>query len=67
MTNTDALGRFSLAGVPAGGIAVQVRRNGVLIARGAAVFPGGQINQAQLLHIELVSAEIEPKAKAPSK
>ena len=39
----------------------------VLIARGAAVFAGGQINQAQLLHIELVSAEIEPKAKAPSK
>ena len=67
MTNTDGQGRFSLAGVPAGGINVLVRRNGVLIARGAAVFAGGQINQAQLLHIELVSAEIEPKDRAASR
>jgi hypothetical protein len=67
MTNTDAQGRFSLAGVPAGGVSVQVRRNGVLIARGAAVFPGGQLNQAQLLNIELVSAETSPKSGAAAR
>ena len=62
MTNTDAQGRFSLNGVPAGGIQVLVRRNGALIARGGAVAKGGQLNQAQLMHIELVSPEISPKA-----
>ena len=62
MTNTDAQGRFSLNGVPAGGIQVVVRRNGALIARGGAVATGGQLNQAQLMHIELVSPEISPKA-----
>lgn len=62
MTNTDAQGRFSLSGVPAGGINVLVRRNGVLLARGAGVFAGGNLNQAQLVQIELVSPEILPKA-----
>ena len=62
MTNADAQGRFSLAGVPAGGINVQVWRNGVLIARGAAVIAGNLLNQAQLLHIELVSPEAQPKS-----
>ena len=62
MTNTDAQGRFSLNGVPAGGIQVLVRRNGALIARGGAVAAGGQLNQAQLMHIELVSPDISPKA-----
>jgi hypothetical protein len=62
MTNTDAQGRFSLEGVPAGGISVQVRRNGVLLARGAGMFSGGNLNQAQLLHIELTAPEIQPKA-----
>ena len=61
MTNTDAQGRFSLAGVPAGGIEVTVRRNGTTIARGAAVFPGGRLSEAQLLRLELVSPEVQPK------
>ncbi|CAD5373577.1 conserved exported hypothetical protein [Rubrivivax sp. A210] len=64
MTNTDAQGRFTLQGVPAGGIEVQVRRNGVVLARGAAVFTGGDLNQAQLLSIELRSAEVQPKLDA---
>jgi hypothetical protein len=63
MTNTDALGQFTLAGVPAGGINIQVRRNGQLIARGAARFEGGPLNQAQLLHVELGTAEVQPKLK----
>ena len=61
MTNTDAQGRFSLSGVPAGGIEVRVQRNGLTIARGAARFPGGQFDQAQLLNIELVSPDIPAK------
>ena len=61
MTNTDARGRFSLDGVPAGGVSVVVRRNGVVVARGAGLFSGGNLNQAQLLHIDLVSPEVQPK------
>ena len=61
MTNTDAQGRFSLSGVPAGGVNVLVRRAGVVIARGSGVFVGGDLNQAQLLHIGLVTPETEPK------
>lgn len=61
MTNTDAQGRFNLSGVPAGGIDVLVRRNGVTVARGAAMFLGGDLNQAQLLHIGLVSPDVQPK------
>ncbi len=62
MTNTDAQGRFSLSGVPVGGVDVQVRRNGVTIARGAANFPGGALNQAQFLNIELVSPDLPVKS-----
>ncbi|MDP1935908.1 MAG: Ig-like domain-containing protein [Hylemonella sp.] len=64
MTNTDAQGRFSLTGVPSGGISVVVRRNGVLLARGSAMFAGGDFSQAQLLHVDLVTPEIQPKAGA---
>jgi hypothetical protein len=67
MTNTDAQGRFSLAGVPAGGINVHVWRNGALIAHGAAVIAGDLINEAQLLHIELVSPETQPKSGLESR
>ena len=67
MTNTDAQGRFSLDGVPAGGVSVLVRRNGVLVARGAGMFKGGSMNQAQLLHIELVAPEVEPKTGPSTK
>jgi hypothetical protein len=67
MTNTDAQGRFSLEGVPAGGISVQVVRNGRLVARGAGLFQGGSLNQAQLLHIELVAPDIQPKAGPSNK
>ena len=61
MTNTDAQGRFSLSGVPAGGVNVLVRRGGVVVARGSGLFDGGDLNQAQLLHIGLVTPETEPK------
>lgn len=62
MTNTDAAGRFNLAGVPAGGVNVQVWRNGALIARGAAVLSGDRLNEGQLAHIELVGPETRPKS-----
>jgi hypothetical protein len=61
MTNTDAQGRFTLSGVPSGGVSVLVRRNGVLIARGAGVFDAGELTQAQWLDIVLVPAEVAPK------
>ncbi len=65
MVNTDAQGRFTLAGVPAGGIDVEVRRDGRLIARGGGVFGGGALNQALLMQIELVSPEA-PSKSGPS-
>ena len=57
MANTDGHGHFMLNGVPAGGINVVVRRNGVVIARGAAVTEGGSLNEAQMLNIRLVPPE----------
>jgi len=60
MTNTDAQGRFSLNGVPAGAISVEVRRSGLLVGRGAGRFTGVNPNEAQLLHIEIQSAELQP-------
>jgi hypothetical protein len=51
MANTDAQGRFSLNGVPAGGINVVIRRNGAIIAQGAGVTAGGNLNEAQELNI----------------
>lgn len=60
MTNTDAQGRFTLAGVPAGGINVEVWRNGVLLGRGAGVANAGRPD-AELLQIGLVSPEANPK------
>ncbi len=53
MTNADAQGRFSLNGVPAGGINVTVRRKGQIIGQGTGVFSGGNLNEAQMLNIEL--------------
>lgn len=54
MVNTDAQGRFILNGVPAGGISLVIRRNGVVIAHGAGVTEGGSLNEAQVLDITLV-------------
>jgi hypothetical protein len=51
MTNTDKQGRFSINGVPAGGINVIVRRNGQIIAQGSGVFAGGILSEAQVLDI----------------
>lgn len=65
MTNTDAQGGFTLSGVPSGGISVLVRRNGVLIARGAGMFSAGELTKAQLLDIVLVPAEVAPKQGTP--
>jgi len=53
MTNTDAQGRFSLNGVPAGGVTVVVRRKGQIIAQGAGVFPGGNLNDTHELNVIL--------------
>lgn len=51
MANTDAQGRFVLNGVPAGGINVVIRRNGVIIGQGAGVTAGGNLSQAQELNV----------------
>jgi len=51
MVNTDAQGHFVLNGVPAGGINVVIRRNGVIIGQGAGVTAGGNLSQAQELNI----------------
>ncbi|WP_162251441.1 Ig-like domain-containing protein [Massilia sp. Root418] len=58
MTNADAQGRFSLAGVPPGGINVTAWRDGVLVGRGSAISSGAA---ADLLRIELASPEARPK------
>lgn len=53
MVNTDAQGRFVLNGVPAGGINVVIRRNGVIIGQGAGVTAGGNLSEAQELNIKV--------------
>jgi hypothetical protein len=53
MTNTDSQGRFTLNGVPAGGINVSVRRRGQIIAQGACVSAGGELSEAQVLNVDL--------------
>jgi len=60
MTNADAQGRFSLSGVPPGGINAEAWRDGVLVGRGRAISGAGAAG-AELLRIELVSPEAQPK------
>jgi hypothetical protein len=55
MTNTDSRGNFVLTGVPAGGITVDIRRNGTVIAHGAGLFPGGPLSTASALAIGLTA------------
>ncbi|MDQ1833275.1 Ig-like domain-containing protein [Massilia scottii] len=58
MTNTDSRGGFTLGAVPAGGISVEVWRDGQLIGRGAGVTRDGG---ADLVNIELVGPDLQPK------
>jgi hypothetical protein len=51
MTNADAQGNFVLTGVPQGGITVQVRKKGKILAQGAGVFSGGGFGAPQVLQI----------------
>ncbi|TWI69732.1 hypothetical protein IP91_00805 [Pseudoduganella lurida] len=60
MANTDGQGRFTLWGVPPGGINVEVRRNGVMLARGTGVAVAGPAGGATL-QVELVSPEAKQK------
>jgi len=53
MTNTNAQGDFTLNGVPAGGIMVQVQKEGATIGQGAGVFAGGALTNSQVLNIGL--------------
>lgn len=64
MANTDDQGRFVLNGVPAGGVNVVIRRNGVVIAQGAAVTTGGNLNEAQELNITVAPLSNTLKAGA---
>lgn len=59
MSNTDSQGRFTLAGVPAGAVTVEVWRNGQLIGRGASVSRDG--SGADLINIVLDAAQAQPK------
>lgn len=60
LTNTDPQGRFTLKGVPPGGINVEVWRNGRLVARGSELSAVPQ-STSETLHIDLRSPEVEPK------
>lgn len=64
MTNTDTQGRFVLNGVPAGGLSVIIRRNGVVIAQGAGVAAGGNLSEAQAINIT-VTPMIENMKSSP--
>lgn len=59
MSNTDSQGRFTLAGVPAGAITVEVWRSGQLIGRGSGISKGD--NGADLVDIALVAPQAQPK------
>jgi hypothetical protein len=48
MTNTGSSGNFTLSGVPAGGISVEVIRNGKVIGTGGGVFAGGTLTTPQV-------------------
>ncbi len=61
MTNTDAQGNFVLTGVPTGGILVEIRRNGTLLAQGSGIFAGGSLNTAQALSILIVAPPTSTK------
>jgi hypothetical protein len=61
MTNTDAGGNFLLTGVPIGGILVQVRRNGKVIAEGSGVFPNDTLTGNQVLPILLAPPAVSTK------
>ncbi len=63
MTNTNDLGKFVLNGVPAGGVNVEIRRNGEIIAQGGAVTAGGNLNEAQVLGIVVEPASNTLKSK----
>lgn len=62
MTNTDERGGFAINGIPAGGIVVIVRRNGVDIARGSGIIEKGFLNEASVLEIGLVP--VQPALKS---
>jgi hypothetical protein len=51
MTNTDARGRFGINGVPAGGIHVEFRRKGRVVAQGYGVMSGDRLSEAQAIDI----------------
>ncbi|KQV51395.1 hypothetical protein ASE26_16765 [Duganella sp. Root198D2] len=57
MANTDGQGRFTLSGVPAGGINVEVWRDGMMLGRGT----GRSAADGGALQIELVSPEAPQK------
>ncbi len=51
MVNADARGNFVLTGVPLGGIFVQVKKNGTVIAEGGGNFTGDALTSVQALSI----------------
>ena len=63
MTNTNEQGRFSLNGVPAGGIHVVIRRNGEVVAEGGTVATGGDLSDAQIIGVVVAPPSMSLKSK----
>lgn len=59
MTNTDPSGRFTLTGVPPGGVVVTVTKKGKVVAEGAALIHG----QSTSKHVELQNPKAEKKSR----
>lgn len=60
MTNTDRRGNFTMSGVPPGGIQVEVRKNGQVVARGTAIVPPLPTGQSAVT-VVLVDPAASPK------
>lgn len=61
MTNADAQGNFLLTGVPIGGVFVQVRTHGKIIAEGSGTFSGTALTGRQVLSIVTAAPAVSTK------
>ncbi len=64
MVNADSRGNFVLTGVPVGGIFVQVKKNGTVLAEGGGNFTGDALTSAQALSI-VVKAPVPSNKTQP--
>jgi hypothetical protein len=59
MANTDASGRFTMTGVPAGGLTVKVTKKGKVVAEGSALVNGKSASK----HVELKNPKAAKKGR----